>query len=287
MIQDLKPALARYDFLVSLLHKMTDETEAALKSDNRWFAVAPKITRKFLNQAYTLTLLFHPRIMEYKDKEVNIMDLSSMYSVLRMQFETHAAFFHFFIPCNDIGENIVRFRLWELNGLLDKLNFKKDNADDVDAASVQQDEDYINQVKDAIKQISFFQHLPQKQQDELLRKALWKFTSLSLANTDKSKWGNSFEKLILNTGVREDIYNKLYGFLSTHTHPNYAGVLQNYLSDEEENMGCYVAVMYGCFVTAFLIEDFCKRFVQPKDIFQTLSKNELETFESLINASRN
>lgn len=286
MIQDFKAALARYDFLVSLLHKMTDETEAALKSDSRWFAVAPKIVRKFLNQAYTLNLLFHPRIIEYEDKtELNIMDLSSMYSVLRMQFETHAAFYHFFMPCSDIGENMVRFRLWELNGLRDKLNFKKDNIEN-DETIIQQEAAYISKVEDVIKQISYFQSLPEKQQEELLKKALWKFSSFSLTNTDKSKWGNSFERLILNTGIREDIYSKLYGFLSTHTHPHYVGVIQNFLSEVEEDMGCYVAVMYGCFVTAFLIEDFCKRFAEPKNIFEALSKKEQEIFESMIKASR-
>lgn len=73
----------------------------------------------------------------------------------------------------------------------------------------------------------------------------------------------------------------------THTHPHYAGVIQNYLSEEEEDMGCYVAVTYGCFVTAFLIEDFCKWFAELQSIFKTLSKTELYIFESLIEASMN
>lgn len=288
MVQDFDKALTRYNFLVETLDQMTTELEIALKGDQRWFSFGPRIARKFLNQAYSLGILLSPKVLDQiNETDRPIEDISSMYSLLRMQFETHAAYYHFFVPAQNIEENILRFRLWELDGLRSRLKFKRQNVSLETQELINKDIAYILIIENAIKSLSYYQSLPIKQQDELLKKSLWKFTDESLMETEKSKWGNSFSRLILNTGLKQDIHDDLYNYLSMHTHPQYIGVIQNKLTEEERDMMYYVAVMNSCFVTAFIIEDLAKRYVQPKDYLKRMDKTKFEVYESILQGGRN
>lgn len=288
MINDYKNALTRYNFLIETLKEITEELEVALKEDNRWFSFGPRIARKFLNQAYSLSILFHPRIYEQADgQETYGEDISSMYSVLRMQFETHAAFYHFFVPCENIEENILRFRLWELDGLKSRTKFRRDKVKIETNDLVNHDIAYIKEIEKTIQLLPYFKSLPEKQQKELLEKSLWKFSSQSLLETDKRKWNNSINKLILNTGIKENIYHDLYSYLSMHTHPQYIGVIQNELSTYESDMMRCVTVMNACFVTAFLVEDLAKRYVQPKEHLAKMEPAKFNVLQSILKAGRN
>jgi len=103
MIKDFRSSLARYDFLLSILETITEGLELSLIDNKNWFAFAPWVARKFLNQAYSLRLSFFPRIIEHPLKpDIYNDDVFSMLTLLRMKFETHALFYHFFIPCNDM-----------------------------------------------------------------------------------------------------------------------------------------------------------------------------------------
>lgn len=288
MVEDFDKALTRYNFLVETLDQMTTELEIALKSDQRWFSFGPRVARKFLNQAYSLGLLLRPKIMEQIDgTERPLEEISSIYSLLRMQFETHAAYYHFFIPAQNIEENILRFRLWELDGLRSRLKFKRQNISIETQELINKDTAYVMQIENAIKGLSYYQSLSIKQQEELLKKSLWKFTDESLKETEKSKWSNSFSKLILNAGLKQYIHDDLYNYLSMHTHPQYIGIIQNELNEEERDMMYYIAVMDSCFVTAFLIEDLTKRYVQPKEYLKLMDKTKVEIYESVLKGGRN
>jgi len=288
MIKDFRRSLARYDFLISVLETITEGLELSLIDNKNWFAFGPRIARKFLNQAYSLRLSFFPRDIEYLAKQgIHNDDVSSMLTLLRMQFETHAIFYHFFIPCNDIEENILRFRLWELDGMRSRLtlSMKEPNSSEDDLINWT----YLNiqRVEESIKSLRYFQSLPQKQQDELLKRSLWKFSSTSLLETDKSKWSNSYSKMILTAGLKEEFHKNLYTYLSMHTHPHYIGVIQNKISVEEIEIMRYVSITQSCFVTAFLIEDLSKRFVEPKRYISNLAEEQLLIFRSIITAGRN
>ncbi len=287
MIADYKLALANYDFLLEMLRKMTELAEKALKDDRRWFSFGPKIARKFSNQAYSLGLLFHTQIFEYPDgREFKNEDISSMFSVLRMQFETHAAFYHFFIPCKDIEENILRFRLWELDGHKARVDFKRDIEDTEGYEIIRFSLNYIPQIEASIRKLGYFNSLSEKQRSKLVKSKLWKFSSESLRQTDERKWGNSFNKLILNTGLKQSIHDDLYSYLSMHTHPQYIGVVQSQLNSSENEVAQYIAITNACFVTAFMIEDLAKRFSEPKEYLNKLPKHDFDLLRSISIAGR-
>src|ERR1700748_568464 len=106
---EIKQSLARYDFLVEMLYKINEQVYAEFKNDARWFSFAPRLVIKFLNQAFTLKILLNQKQLELPDQSVrSFEDLSALYAVLRMQFETHAVFYHLFVPASHMEENILR-----------------------------------------------------------------------------------------------------------------------------------------------------------------------------------
>lgn len=286
MTQDIKPLLARYEFLIQVLKEMLVLTEAAMKGDTRWFSFAPMLTRKFLNQAFTLNILFQGVVIEESEgDEYEHTDISSIYAILRMLFETHSAYYHLFMPCTDIEENILRFRLWELDGLRARVNFKRDLIPEETQELIAADTAYILKIESAIKEISYFKKLTEKQQKELLDKCIWKFSSTSLLK-EKRYWSTSISDMIKIAGLKEIYQIDLYSHFSMHTHPLYLGVIQNELTTKETYEAKFVAAMLGGFVTAFMIEDLAHRFVQPKEYLNNMEKSKFEIFQSVLKGGR-
>jgi hypothetical protein len=281
---EMQEAMVRYSFLVETLNTMNEKVTEALKDDNKWFAIAPRVCKKFLNQAVTLHLLFSNKIVELKQNiQEPFEDLSAIYSTIRMQFETHGLFYHLFIPADDIEENILRFRLWELDGIRSRimLNTKLSST----SPKLSADQNYIITVENAIKNLHFFNNLNLKTQQNLISKAMWRFTSASLTSQDLKPI--SFNQLIKNTGIKDFLHVDLYAQLSIHTHPAYAGIMQNSGMDAEElTISKYVALMLAGFVTAFMIHDLGNRFVESRDHLARMTQAEKEILYSLWNGAR-
>jgi hypothetical protein len=282
---EISQALTRYHFLVTLLNNINEKTNEALKNDQRWFTFAPKICIKFLNQAFTLELLFSEKQLELPDQSTKpFEDLSAIYSTLRMQFETHALFYHLFIPCNNIEENILRFRLWELDGIRGRIKINSNKTQSLSTRSAA-DQSYQKVIEQTIINLPYYQRFDAKTQRFLLDKAAWRFTDQSLI--DKTYRPISYDQLIRQTGIKETIYADLYAHLSMHTHPSYVGVVQSFSStDDETTIGRYVAIMHASFVTAFMIEDLAKRFVQGSEHLKNLSPFDMDVYKSVRDGGR-
>lgn len=282
---EIKQALTRYHFLVAMLNIINDKTDEALKNNNNWFAFAPKICGKFIKQAFTLELLFSEKILELRDQTTKpFEDLSAIYATLRMQFETHALFYHLFIPCKSMEENILRFRLWELDGIRGKIKFNTNRSPNLTAQTIA-NKQYLPVIEQAIFGLPYYKQLDAKVQKFLLDNAAWRFTNDSLKIKPLRRI--TYEQLIMQTGIKETIYADLYAYFSMHSHPNYVGVIQSYSStDEEIIQGRYVGIMYASFVTAFMIEDIAKRFTQGKAYLDNLTPFDKNVYESVRSGGR-
>ncbi len=271
---EIQKAVTRYHFLVNLLAKMTDKTNEALINDKRWFAFGPKVCAKFVSQAKTLMLLFTDKFLEFEDGQTSKHeDISTIYSVIRMQFETHALFYHLFIPSGNWEINILRFRLWELDGIRHRISINPSISSDY--------AEYKKMVEGAICQLSYYKQLDLKIQTHLMEKAQWRFTARSLSENFRRPI--SYDQLIKNTQINDSVYSKLYSRFSAYTHPTYSGIIDNYQVTYTEaileNSG---AILYASLVTAFLVEDMAKRFGEAKAELIALNPIELGVYESMI-----
>lgn len=284
--KEIEGGITRYNHLILVLNEMTEVTMEQFAAKHQWFSIAAHVCRRFVNQSLSLATLFSCRITLTQTIEYgNSDDLSSIYSLIRMQFELHALFYHLFIPCIDIEENVLRFRLWELENTKYRI---KNNPLETPEILVQKkdDEEYEITILESIDKLNYFQNLPRAQRDWLVKKCHWRFTSESLSSVT---WKNpvSYKELIKNTRIDESTFNNLYAMLSNHTHPTLHGVYHHStLSDLHIKQQKFVAISLVGIVTASIIEDFATRFGSARERLQAYGENTKEIITSLTKDSR-
>ncbi|SRX75656.1 hypothetical protein [Aequorivita antarctica] len=285
--KDILSALIRYNFVLKILERITSNVESKNIKDKRWFIFSEKIARKYLNQAYTFQQIIQDDIyFEKGNEDIRFVDFSSMFSLLRIQLETYSVFYHLFADKCHIEEKIIRFRLWELDGLRSMERYEKPNDADVSKRLSKNKED-IEYCISVIRGFDFFKNLDSNQQDWLIKYANWKFSSESLKNKNKKKWKLSINDMIINTGLSESLFRDWYSFTSTHTHSSYWSVIQNdTLTLEEKITMEYIAIMQGGFVTSFFIKDFCGIYEIARLVLDSLTKNEREVIDSFDDNGR-
>lgn len=284
--EEITNAFGGYKLTVKVLGQMVDAAEVHNKADNRWFVFSEKIAKKFLTQAYTLESLFSNDVYFVKNgKEVRFVDFSSLVTLLRIQYENYAVFFHLFGDAKcDMEEKIVRFRLWQLDGLKTRQGYVRPVDTKVDLAAELRE---MEEIKQIIRGFGFFTDLDKTRQDFLLDKAAWRFSATSLIGNDKSKWRLSIEQMIMNTGLKEGHFQDWYSFSSVHAHTCYWSVVQNdSLTDDEKTTAEYVAIMQASFLTSFLVKDFTRIYTFAKEIFDSLPQKEQEIINELNHGGR-
>lgn len=279
--EEISIALGQYNLVVKVFGQLIDIIEEQNKDDKRWFIFSEKIGKKFLTQAYTLQHILADDIFIIKgDKQQRFIDFSSIFSLLRVQLETYAVFFHLFVDRCNMEEKIIRFRLWELDGLRSRHKYTKP-AETVLAYKIGNETKDIEDCMAIINQVSYFKNLDKSTQEYLLKYAAWRFTNTSLKSSDKNKRRLSIEQMIMNTGLKATHFDDWYSYTSTHTHTTYWSVIQNNsLTNEEKIKTEYVAMIQATFITSFFIKDFYKIYQVGKDGFNSLSTNEQEIINS-------
>lgn len=242
-----------YKILLKTLFSTINIIEEQNRNDNRWFVFSEKVARKFLNQAHTIDFLFSNGIFINEER---LIDFSSLFSLLRNQFENYAVFYHLFVDREcEMEENILRFRLWELDAIKTRQKYKREDHDE----KFLELENDMNTCIEIIMNIPFYQNLSPKNQIFLVKNACWKFTSESLEKSNDFKKKISINELIMNTGIKKATFKGWYSYSSTHIHTSHWSVVQNIsLNNREKAVAEYLAVTQANLLTAFLIKDLHK-----------------------------
>lgn len=161
--------LPTFQMMLGHLNRMTSQTEDALKDNTNWWVFGPTVCRKFINHAKSLELIFFHAIDEYNNDQKNTsLDISSIWTLVRALHETHAVFCHLFQPCANIEENILRFRLWELDSLRSMLRFKRDLVEEEISDTIRQLLQNETICQESIKNLPLFNQLPERSRETLL-----------------------------------------------------------------------------------------------------------------------
>lgn len=281
--EEIGESLVRYSFLNTTLHKLLQKIEPGMANDKRWFSIAPKIVRKFWKQAQSLEFLFKLEMSyEMNGEEKMILDISSFYSIIRAMYEAYAVFYHLFKLEQNVEENIIRFRLWEIDGLRSRLKFSRTELSQELQERLEGDKKYIDDVELIVQESSFFRNLPESQKTFLLKSCAWKFSSISLKR-EKKYWQHSIKELIERTSLPSTILIDMYSYYSMHVHTGYISILQNDdLPEEGKLTAKWVAITNACFVTAHILNDLSKMFAEGKPFLESLTQKEKECFQSFI-----
>ena len=184
-------------------------------------------------------------------------------------------------------EKIVRFRLWQLDGLRQRQSYIKPNEKKIlDQLNLEVEE--INGVINHIKTVGYFKNLPENKQNWLIEYSQWKFSNTSLLNSDKRKWKISMNKMVENIGLKETHFGDWYSYTSTHTHTNYWSVIQNDTLTPNQIATCeYIAIMQATFLTCFFIVDLARVESSASIFFNALSINDKDIIKSFDIRGRN
>ena len=286
--EEINLAIRRYNVVVNVFGQLIDAIEEANANDNKWFIFSEKIGKKYLTQAYTLQHIFSNEVFIIKKGGKKLfVDFSSTFSLLRVQLENYAVFFHLFVDRCHIEEKILRFWLWQLDGLRERAKYiKPQDKERIEA--FKNNPNNIENCISAINKCTYFKNLDAGIQDYLIKCSLWRFNDYSLKNTAKNKIRLAIDTMVMNTGIKETHFEDWYAFTSTHTHTNYWSVIQNdSFTDEEKMTTEYIAVMQAIYVTSFFIKDFCKIYEVARTFFNSLPINERDLINSFDVRGRN
>lgn len=283
----LDASIKRFDFFIKTLKEIIERIEPSVKDNLHWWTFGVKMARKFLIQTTTLQTIFLSDVIFDGDDEKNrIIDFSSIFILLRGLSETYATYYHLFMPCENIEENIIRFRLWELDGYLSRQKQYLNRWDPNDKRLIEEN-NYIENVKHVIKGFNFFSNLPENKQDYLIKYTAWRFSTESLNQSNKRYWKSSISQLLKQTDIKESIYSEMYYEFSNHAHSGFLSVAQNNLITQTEKIQHLQAgILFASYYTCFMIVGLKKRYSEAKEYYSNIDKEQQSIIDSFIESGQ-
>lgn len=290
--EELNQNLLRYYFLLKTLDKVLNEIEKSLVESNQWFIFCHKIGLNFLTQAKTFVFNITQGLKIIIIDDISVsdkLDISALYTNIRLQTDTYSTFHHIFMHNGSWEEKIIRFNLWKMDALLSRQNFSDKS---LNAKQIDEEREEIERIENMISDFEFYKNLSNNQRKNLIRTnnkgqkfANWKF-DLELITRNKDKY--SWEELTLNTGIKPSLYNDLHNYSSMHAHSNYISVIQNdQLKSNDENYAMRITtLLYACYLISFFLDDLCKSFNSGKKIAENLNEIEIEVIKSFLKTGR-
>lgn len=234
-----------------------------------------KILKKIVNHAVSIDDLNYVNQLRLKqNSHENKFDFSAVFILVRSIFETYATTYHFYFDKCPEDEKILRFRLWELDGLQGKLDFKSIN-DPTIKAELKENQKYFDQIKLEIESNPCFIRLSEKSKKKLIKgkRYNWKFTT----DTNNEVKFHSYDSLIEKTQINKSLKQDIYSFFSMHTHAQYHGITQiSTLTHEQIEITKIVAFNFVTFIASFVLIELPSIWKAAEEYLKTLQESDLK-----------
>lgn len=275
-------SLSRYYHLIDLLQTLVNVIDKEYPNDPRWFLFSLRLSRKLLFHCksfclYSADTLFNETTQ--KEEENTFVDVSGLFSNLRVQMDCYSTMHHIFFDDVDWETKRLRFDLWRYDSHTEKIKLDFGIDHDIQQLIV---------LKSIIESNSFFRSFDSTHKklifDPNIQFANWKFIPSRLSKKNhKVKWTDLFEK----TGINLDVMNKAYGFLSMHIHSNFFSVANLTEMDKKESYQARsFAIIFSSFILCFAIDDLISKFAPGKDFLGQMKKVDFEIIKSFIEKGR-
>ena len=209
-------------------------------------------------------------------EEVNIVDISSMITIERSLYELVFIVHNIFGMTDNKDERQILINLWKIRGLNNRQNIKC--ASKEQQKQQQLEKEHIDRLKSQIIDIVLRIGIKGKAKEDLEKCIICNST---MPQGYRFKKENNvivaFEKIPYSVSAKElfsdsKVYEVIYKLLSAHAHPSYLGVLQiGEMYNSSEYKQQLKTILNGiCFLSSFLISDFCKSVSNVKSFFDEL-----------------
>lgn len=198
-----------------------------------------------------------------------LIDLFSIYSIIRSQFEGYCNFNNIYIKPKNEDEKRVIYFLWVISGLKFRQRFKIAAITDEGKEKILNEKKQIEIYTKYIFDSEIYSKLNEKDKKKVNNAIDNKKFQICFENNNVRTL--SWREMLSNAGV-SDQFDEMYNHLSLSTHPSNVSVFQfkDLYKDNSYITLSIFAMEIGKYITTFLMRDYCEYFGELKLIFNTL-----------------
>lgn len=261
----------------------TDESE---KNCPEYIAMAQCLLQIVQCKMKSILLLSDGISIVPHNDEIKVLDIPSMIAIERSLFEMVFIFHNIFDMTDTEYEREILINTWEIRG----FNNRQKITDISDKQKEKQlnEKHHINRLQQQVSEIMRKMNISEKAKREI-EKATNSTSSMPKGYVFKKENGVivSFEEKPFTASAKELFADKkvadaIYSLMSSHAHPSYLGVLQfGQMFKDSVYLQYLRTILKGvCFLSSFLVDDFCKNIRGGKSYFETLP----EESKTILNA---
>lgn len=201
---------------------------------------------------------------ENKAPHIKFLDLSSIITIVRSQYESLLMYQHLYINSDCENEQKLRFESWIMSSMMLRSKvFSRSTA--IDKQRFENEQEAIMRLRKSISNNEIFQKLSEKQQKSLLENG-------------SGKLFKSWDTLFLKSKFSEKgVFSKLYYTASVYAHSE--GILALQLKEtkhlmEHEHMKetLYLMLFYSYLMTSIMIKNITNKFPLVKERYDKLDE---------------
>ncbi len=243
--------------------------------DEGWRFFSETLVIKYILSANSLSQILDGSRIEssLSNVSVNMIDISSIFILMRAQIENYLLFFYLYLQPKTKDEQRYRFLIYELAGLNSRQKF--DVAMPALEKKKQEENARIQDILHLLRNNHFFQSLESSQQKKILKDRVAKLVG----------WNSLFEQSDLNP----DLYRKIWLLSTNYVHSEYISLMQvkDYLQNSGElistrNLILTISIMLTC----VFIVDFLRHYPEIEERFAMVAENDIRVIQFFNNLGR-
>lgn len=282
-IKLVKKYLKKFTDILIYLNEVLAEKKVLL-SENLIFS--EQLLIKFYLHGLTVDKISDCYVLEseyFKNEnlsKIKAVDISSLLTIIRAQFETLLVYQYLYINTSDKQEQDFRFQCWILESLISRSTiFNPEKKSDVNFQNEftkkrEKDLKSIEVIREKIKKTTAFKSLDKNQQSRLLE-------------TGKLKVMQSIDNMFKESNLGKSVlFADIYYNLSAYAHSEGLVVLQlkeaKYFINNEHNIHMvHLYVFYSLLMTSVMIKCLNETFVEVKERYKDLDSKDITQIDLL------
>ena len=216
------------------------------------------LATKILLATNTALQLSNGQNLKVLDKEIQVIDISSLYVVARSIIECFLTIEYLFVSDISQEERNFRFKLWKIAGFMMRQQAIND-TNKSHSAKIESEKEEIDKLKEEVKESAFY--------SQLSNHDIWKLDTFGIPRT--ISWSKLLDKSSINNNLLDGYY-KLY---SNYAHSEFVSIMQ--LSQMNLNIASPTAVYNSTYtlnniriINCVVINLFLQKFKDSKEIYE-------------------
>lgn len=220
-LEELKPHFSgtlkeNQDSLKKILETLSDLVDSLAQARVKtvsWKYHSQTLVNKIIFTSYSIIKLTEGYIIKSfkeKDLQVDITDYQSIYILTRALIENYVTLCY--IYNNDLSEEeqLFRFKLWEVSGLISRQNFSGENEDY--QKKKEEEKTTIDRINSEIKGMDEYIKLDKNKLNKLFTYGLPRL--------------DSWQQLIRKSNLKKELIGNCYSLFSNYAHSEYLSIIQ-------------------------------------------------------------